>query len=462
MKKTLLSILLLSLMIVSIFALSSCENLLPLLPSVEDEIYVSEDGYLVVNGTKTEHKVDKEDVITVEDGYLVVNGVKTGYKIDDGSDTPDDNACTHAQREENRVEATCEKAGYYDVVTYCTKCGIEFNRTTVTLEKLAHKVSDWIIDTEATCIAEGSRYKECTECGTVLYREVISATGNHSYDTDGKCTVCGNKDPNADPDYSVGLEYTSNGDGTCYVSGIGTCEDTNIVIPSISPEGLTVIGIGENAFYNCKSISYVEFPNTLKEIGAHAFENCWGLQSIDIPYGVVRISEYAFNECSFAKSLSIPDSVTNIGAYAFGSCRSITTLSIPKGIDKIECYTFGAVSALQILKIPDNIKVIEDLAFAFIYSLDNVIISDSVTSIGRDVFLSSGISKGKPIDIFYEGTFEEWTQIIINPQNDDLTNATMYYYSVTAPTTEGNFWHYVNDVPTIWDAYVAPTYNVEL
>lgn len=283
------------------------------------------------------------------------------------------------------------------------------------------------------------------------YSETAPTTeGNFWHYVDGVPTVWDAYVAPETPAYSVGLEYTSNGDGTCYVSGIGTCEDTNIVIPSISPEGLTVIGIGENAFYNCKSISYVEFPNTLKEIGAHAFENCWGLQSIDIPYGVVRISEYAFNECSFAKSLSIPDSVTNIGAYAFGSCRSITILSIPKGIDKIECYTFGALSALQILKIPNNIKVIEDLAFAFIYSLDNVIISDSVTSIGKDVFCSSGISKGKPIDIFYEGTFEEWTQIIINPQNDDLTNATMYYYSVTAPTTEGNFWHYVDGVPTIW------------
>ena len=33
------------------------------------------------------------------------------------------------------------------------------------------------------------------------------------------------------------LEFVSNGDGTCYVAGIGTCTDTDIVIPSTSPEG---------------------------------------------------------------------------------------------------------------------------------------------------------------------------------------------------------------------------------
>jgi hypothetical protein len=48
-----------------------------------------EDGYLAINGVKTEHKVEssekeepKEDAVTVEDGYLVVNGKKTEYKVD--------------------------------------------------------------------------------------------------------------------------------------------------------------------------------------------------------------------------------------------------------------------------------------------------------------------------------------------------------------------------------------------
>ena len=53
------------------------------------DIKVSEDGYLVINGTKTEYKIDtdtSEDIHTglteiSEDGYLVINGIKTEYKI---------------------------------------------------------------------------------------------------------------------------------------------------------------------------------------------------------------------------------------------------------------------------------------------------------------------------------------------------------------------------------------------
>ena len=40
-----------------------------------------------------------------------------------------------------------------------------------------------------------------------------------------------------EPKYSEGLKFTSNGDGTCSVSGIGTCTDTEIVIPPVSPMG---------------------------------------------------------------------------------------------------------------------------------------------------------------------------------------------------------------------------------
>ncbi len=34
--------------------------------------------------------------------------------------------------------------------------------------------------------------------------------------------------------------------------------------------------------------------------------------------------------------------------------------------------------------------------------------------------------------------------------NNKLLNATRYYYSATAPTTSGNYWHYVNGKPTPW------------
>ena len=48
---------------------------------------------------------------------------------------------------------------------------------------------------------------------------------------------------------------------------------------------------------------------------------------------------------------------------------------------------------------------------------------------------------------FYTGTADDWSKIYIDPF---FKPSTLYYYSETVPTTEGNFWHYVDGVPTEW------------
>jgi hypothetical protein len=35
--------------------------------------------------------------------------------------------------------------------------------------------------------------------------------------------------------------------------------------------------------------------------------------------------------------------------------------------------------------------------------------------------------------------------------NIELENAPRYYYSETEPTEPGNYWHYVDGVPTPWE-----------
>ena len=54
---------------------------------------------------------------------------------------------------------------------------------------------------------------------------------------------------------SDGLLYTSYGNGTCYVSGIGSCT------------------IGENAFYNCTSLESISIPSSVESIGDDAINS---------------------------------------------------------------------------------------------------------------------------------------------------------------------------------------------
>ncbi len=60
---------------------------------------------------------------------------------------------------------------------------------------------------------------------------------------------------------SEGLEFESNGDGTCTITGIGTCTDKNIVIPVESPYGDTVTLIGEYALYTLENVDSITLVN---------------------------------------------------------------------------------------------------------------------------------------------------------------------------------------------------------
>lgn len=78
---------------------------------------------------------------------------------------------------------------------------------------------------------------------------------------------------------SVGLEFDSNGDGTCCLVGIGECSDTDIIIPEVSPAGDKVTSIDSSAFANL-TITSVTIPTSIKEIGRKAFNGCTSLTDV--------------------------------------------------------------------------------------------------------------------------------------------------------------------------------------
>lgn len=93
----------------------------------------------------------------------------------------------------NAKEATCTEVGYTgDKV--CKWCGIVLEKGKEIPMK-EHTVVD-VAAVEATCTTDGMKAgTKCSVCGTVLSGcEVVKALG-HDY-KDGKCTRCGEKDPN--------------------------------------------------------------------------------------------------------------------------------------------------------------------------------------------------------------------------------------------------------------------------
>ncbi len=123
-------------------------------------------------------------------------------------------------------------------------------------------------------------------------------------------------------------------------------------IKSVSlPEGLT--NIGNDAFFNCSSLTSIEIPNSVTSIGNYAFYNCSSLTSIDIPNSVTSIGYRAFEDCSWLTSVTIGNNVTNIDDYAFRNCTRLKSIyAYPLVPPYIYSSTFNSISSSAIVYVP--------------------------------------------------------------------------------------------------------------
>ena len=74
--------------------------------------------------------------------------------------------------------------------------------------------------------------------------------------------------------------------------------------------------------YNGKG-GAVTIPNTVKAIGEDAFFDCTTLTSVTIPSGVTSIGGWAFYDCKNLTSVTIPASVTSIEDWGFRWCDAL-------------------------------------------------------------------------------------------------------------------------------------------
>ena len=149
---------------------------------------------------------------------------------------------------ENKTSETCTTDGSYDNVVYCSVCNAEISRETKLIAKLGHNYNTVV--TPPTKTTDGYTTHTCSLCQDTYTDSNVPAIG------------------------SEGLVYEVNSDGTtCRITGIGSCADTNVFIPSII-NGLTVTAIADKAFAENTTITFVTIPNTVTDIGRRAFYKC--------------------------------------------------------------------------------------------------------------------------------------------------------------------------------------------
>ena len=184
------------------------------------------------------------------------------------------------------------------------------------------------------------------------------------------------------------------GDGVTITKYNGSAK--NIVIPS-ELGGKPVTAIGEEAFFQNKTITSVKIPEGVTSIGNSAFAQT-NLTEVEIPKSVKNIERYAFNCCYNLEEVTILGGVQSTGDHAFAYCTRLKKVIISDGAEIIETSAFYGCSSLTEVTIPKSVTSIEYEAFGDCDALKTV---------------------------YYGGTQEDWDALKknIDEENTPLLNA---------------------------------------
>lgn len=241
--------------------------------------------------------------------------------------------------------------------------------------------------------------------------------------------------------YTLGLSYEDIG-GALSVSGMGSAEETRVVVPS-EINGAPVTAVQDGAFANNREILSVLLPDSVGQIGKEAFFGCTALEEIRLG-GAVDIGERAFYGCGGLKEVTVPRSATTIGKEAFygcdglekivfegaarsygsdafrlnaapsvivesvedwcastfdgayshplGSASQITAggkegeLCVPEGVLNVPAYAFSGTTAITEVSLPTTLCSVGEYAFYGCGLRGELVLPDAVQRAGRSAF----------------------------------------------------------------------------
>ena len=202
---------------------------------------------------------------------------------------------------------------------------------------------------------------------------------------DGICDVCG-YEISTKPTASEGLIFVINNNGQNYaVKSIGSCTDTDIVIPEMH-EGLPVVCILGEAFAKNKDIQSVSIPDTVVTILENAFWECTALRSVSLGKGLKNIFDMAFAGCESLEEIALPDGLEYIYDHAFNGCAALREIRIPDSVTLVKQYAFANCTSLQSISFSDSMSLIEQNTCYGCSALESVDFGVSVRTVRKDAF----------------------------------------------------------------------------
>ena len=384
---------------------------------------------------------------------------------------------------ENEKEPTCTEKGSYEEAVYCTVCGEEMSRKTVSVDALGHDYKGEVTD-EALCLVPGEMTYTCTRCNDSYTEEIAplrhswgetkpglaptcTAAGYTSYET---CTRCGYSNRDTIPaaghtwgDWQVTTPATCTEAGveehTCSACGDKETQTIAIDPTAHKPDTTDYIADEKGHWFACSlcggkaSVAAHDYTGdvqncaicgvtdskyftfTLRYEGTYAIKKNEG----SVLPGAVKLPNYhngtliteidygAFSHEALT-SIAIPEGVISIGMYAFSGCGSLESITIPDSVESIRMSSFEGCTSLKNVTIPNGVTKIEQSAFRDCTSLKSINIPESVTMI--EIWVFRGCTSLN--SVIFADTASTWSirkefdePLTITPSGEAVKNAEM-------------------------------------
>ena len=248
---------------------------------------------------------------------------------------------------------------------------------------------------------------------------------DHEWNESKQCKYC-----NCDY-FSQDLKFTLSSSGTSYVvSGIGSCVDSDIIIPA-NYKGKPVVSIISEAFSGCDFITSVSIGRNIMSIGRYAFKDCSILKSItwdaENCTDAGLYGDSIFANCLNVTKATISNNVKTIPAFAFQGCKNLTSISIGNRVSSIKNSAFRYCSKLSYITVANDNQYFTSVAgdlcnknktvliqYAIGKTNSSFTIPNSVTSIADFAFARCCLTKitiGNSVTSIGDWAFNECTNL---------------------------------------------------
>ena len=124
--------------------------------------------------------------------------------------------------------------------------------------------------------------------------------------------------------------------------------------------------LGELCFYGCTALTAVRIPGSVAELRPLSSAAAPRCARSRLKTASRRSASGAFQECRALTELTLPESLRSVGGGAFFACTGLASLRLPEGLERVGDEAFLGCLALDpaALSLPTSLKSVGRRAFA--------------------------------------------------------------------------------------------------